>query len=49
MSASANGWHGAPIKAHDDAKTGIWLALIAREHAYLEGPPGCGKSALAAA
>jgi MoxR-like ATPase len=31
------------------AKTGLLLALIAREHAYLEGPPGCGKSALASA
>ena len=28
---------------------GLVLALVAREHAYLEGPPGCGKSALARA
>ncbi len=37
------------LAGHDDAKTGVLLALIAREHAYLEGPPGCGKSALAGA
>ncbi len=30
-----------------DARTGLALALLAREHAYLEGPPGCGKSRLA--
>ena len=33
----------------EDAKRGLLLALLAREHAYLEGPPGCGKSALAEA
>jgi MoxR-like ATPase len=32
-----------------EAKTALVLALLAREHAYLEGPPGCGKSALARA
>ncbi|MGH2900857.1 MAG: AAA family ATPase, partial [Solirubrobacteraceae bacterium] len=37
------------LVGHDDAKTGLVLALLAREHAYLEGPPGCGKSALATA
>jgi MoxR-like ATPase len=37
------------LAGHDDAKTGVVLALIAREHAYLEGPPGSGKSALAGA
>jgi MoxR-like ATPase len=37
------------LSGHDDAKTGLLLALIAREHAYLEGPPGCGKSVLASA
>ena len=31
----------------EDAKTGLLLALLAREHAYLEGPPGCGKTRLA--
>ncbi|MEE9278995.1 MAG: AAA family ATPase [Myxococcota bacterium] len=45
---------GALLKALDSAlvgsraaKTGLILALIARQHAYLEGPPGCGKSLLA--
>ena len=33
----------------DDAATGLTLALLAEQHAYLEGPPGCGKSELAAA
>ena len=37
------------LYGQDDAKTGLLLALVAREHAYLEGPPGCGKSALARA
>lgn len=37
------------LVGHDDAKTGVLLALLAREHAYLEGPPGCGKSRLARA
>jgi MoxR-like ATPase len=37
------------LVAHGDGKTGLVLALLAREHAYLEGPPGCGKSALALA
>ena len=32
-----------------NAKLGLMLAIVAREHAYLEGPPGCGKSELAAA
>ncbi len=37
------------VLGHEDAKTGLLLAVLAREHAYLEGPPGCGKSALASA
>lgn len=37
------------VVGQEDAKTGLLLALVAREHAYLEGPPGCGKSALASA
>ena len=37
------------LVGQEDAKTGLLLALLAREHAYLEGPPGCGKSALAGA
>lgn len=39
----------AAIVGQEQAKTGLLLAWIAREHAYLEGPPGCGKSALTAA
>lgn len=37
------------LTGQEDAKTGLLLALLAREHAYLEGPPGCGKSTLVAA
>lgn len=37
------------LVGQEDAKTGLLLALLAREHAYLEGPPGCGKSLLAEA
>src|SRR5215475_14142826 len=36
----------AVVHGQEDAATGLVLALVAREHAYLEGPPGCGKSAL---
>lgn len=35
------------VVGQDDAKKGLLLALIAGQHAYLEGPPGCGKSQLA--
>ena len=37
------------VFAQEPAKTGLVLAILAREHAYLEGPPGSGKSALARA
>jgi len=37
------------LVGQEDAKTGVLLALLAREHAYLEGPPGAGKSCLAEA
>lgn len=40
---------GRVLVGQDDAATGLTLALLAEQHAYLEGPPGCGKSALAAA
>ncbi len=33
----------------DNAATGLTLALLAEQHAYVEGPPGCGKSQLSAA
>ncbi|HTO05804.1 MAG TPA: AAA family ATPase [Myxococcota bacterium] len=39
----------AVVHGQEDAVTGLVLALVAREHAVLEGPPGCGKSALARA
>ena len=37
------------LVGQDDAKVGLLLGLLAREHVYLEGPPGCGKSQLAEA
>ncbi len=37
------------VAGHEDAKTGLILAWLAGEHAYLEGPPGCAKSLLAEA
>ncbi|MDE2979328.1 MAG: AAA family ATPase [Acidobacteriota bacterium] len=40
---------GRVLIGQDDAATGLTLALLAEQHAYLEGPPGCGKSELAAA
>ncbi len=39
---------GRVLVGQDDAATGLTLALLAEQHAYLEGPPGCGKSELAA-
>ncbi|NRA02512.1 MAG: AAA family ATPase [Myxococcales bacterium] len=35
------------IVGQAQARLGLLLALVAREHVYLEGPPGCGKSLLA--
>ncbi len=40
---------GRVLVGQADAATGLTLALLAEQHAYLEGPPGCGKSELAAA
>lgn len=40
---------GRVLIGQDGAATGLTLALLAEQHAYLEGPPGCGKSELAAA
>jgi len=37
------------IVGHEATKTGILLALIAKEHVYIEGPPGTGKTLLAEA
>ncbi|MFQ5425593.1 MAG: AAA family ATPase [Gaiellales bacterium] len=37
------------ITGQDEAKVGLLLAWLAREHALLEGPPGCGKSRLVTA
>jgi MoxR-like ATPase len=39
----------AALVGQDEAKTGLLMALLAREHAYLEGPPGSGKTQLAEA
>ncbi|MBN1572896.1 MAG: MoxR family ATPase [Deltaproteobacteria bacterium] len=35
------------VVGHDDVKEGILLALIAREHVYIEGAPGTAKTMLA--
>ncbi|MGQ4809639.1 ATPase RavA [Candidatus Entotheonellaceae bacterium PAL068K] len=35
------------VVGHDDVKEAILLGLIAREHIYLEGPPGTAKTMLA--
>ncbi len=35
------------VVGHDDVKEGILLALIAREHIYIEGAPGTAKTMLA--
>jgi MoxR-like ATPase len=35
------------IVGHDETKRGILLALTAREHVYIEGPPGTAKTMLA--
>jgi MoxR-like ATPase len=35
------------VIGHDDIKEGILLALIAREHVYIEGAPGTAKTMLA--
>ncbi|MFQ5515678.1 MAG: AAA family ATPase, partial [Myxococcota bacterium] len=37
------------IAGQHEAKLGLLLAWLAREHALLVGPPGCGKSRLAVA
>ncbi|MFQ5697870.1 MAG: AAA family ATPase [Myxococcota bacterium] len=37
----------AVVVGQREAKTGLLLALAARRHAYLEGPPGCAKTQLA--
>jgi MoxR-like ATPase len=35
------------VVAHGDAKHALLLGLVAREHVYLEGPPGTAKTRLA--
>ena len=35
------------IVGHEETKKGILLALVAREHVYIEGPPGTAKTMLA--
>ena len=35
------------VIGHDEMKDAVLLALVCREHLYLEGPPGCAKTRLA--
>jgi len=35
------------VVGHDDAKRALLLALVCREHIYLEGPPGSAKTRMA--
>ena len=35
------------VVGHDRVKTGLLLGLMAREHIYIEGPPGMAKTMLA--
>ena len=35
------------VVGHDDAKQALLLALVCREHVYLEGPPGSAKTRMA--
>ena len=35
------------VVGHDEVKTALLLALITREHIYVEGPPGTAKTRLA--
>ncbi len=35
------------VVGHDDAKEALLLALVCREHIYLEGPPGAAKTLMA--
>src|SRR3989442_15318823 len=35
------------VVGHDDVKDAVMLGLIAREHIYLEAPPGTAKTMLA--
>jgi MoxR-like ATPase len=35
------------VVGHDDAKRALLLALLCREHIYLEGPPGSAKTRMA--
>lgn len=37
------------IVGHSDTKDAVLLGLVAREHVYIEGPPGIGKTQLAEA
>jgi MoxR-like ATPase len=35
------------VVGHDEAKRALLLALVAREHVYMEGPPGSAKTRMA--
>ncbi len=37
----------AQVVGHDEAKRALLLALLCREHIYLEGPPGAAKTRMA--
>jgi MoxR-like ATPase len=37
----------AAVVGHDEAKRALVLALVCREHVYLEGPPGAAKTRMA--
>jgi MoxR-like ATPase len=34
------------VIGHDDVKTALLLGVIAREHIYIQGPPGTAKTML---
>ena len=36
----------ASVVGHKDVKTALLLGLLAREHVYIEGPPGVAKTYL---
>jgi MoxR-like ATPase len=44
---SVQGELDAFVVGHDEAKRALLLALLCREHVYLEGPPGAAKTRMA--
>ena len=47
IGATLRGALDRAVVGHDDAKRALVLALLAREHCYLEGAPGAAKTMLA--